>query len=78
MDNSPSHKSLKIREEIRKTTYSLLFSVPYRPKTNAVESWFSQFKHYFKLESSHLSFSDLKTYISNVIINIQSNIIKHI
>jgi transposase len=67
MDNSPSHKSLKIKEEINKTTNTLQFSVPYRPKTNAVESWFNQFKHYFKLDSSHLSFDSLKTHISNVI-----------
>ena len=46
------------------------FSVPYRPKTNAVESWFNQFKHYFKLDSSHLSFDSLKTHISNVILGI--------
>ena len=70
MDNSPSHKSLKIREEINKTTNTLQFSVPYRPKTNAVESWFNQFKHYFKLDSSHLSFESLKNHISNVISNI--------
>ena len=72
MDNSPSHKSLKIREEINKTTNTLLFSVPYRPKTNAVESWFNQFKHYFKLDSSHLSLNALNTHISNVIMNIPS------
>ena len=72
MDNSPSHKSLKIREEISKTTNTLQFSVPYRPKTNAVESWFNQFKHYFKLDSSHLSFESLKNHISNVIIKIPS------
>ena len=70
MDNSPSHKSLKIREEISKTTNSLHFSVPYRPKTNAVESWFNQFKHYFKLDSSHLSFNELKSHVSIIIQNI--------
>ena len=67
MDNSPSHKSLKIRDEISKTTNTLQFSVPYRPKTNAVESWFNQFKYYFKLDSSHLSFDSLKNHISNII-----------
>ena len=70
MDNSPSHKSLKIREEISKTTNYLQFSVPYRPKTNAVESWFNQFKYYFKLDSSYLSFESLKNHISNVITKI--------
>ena len=70
MDNSPLHKTLKIREVINKTSNTLHFSIPYRPKTNAVESWFSQFKHYFKLEFSYLSFQSLKTHISNVISNI--------
>lgn len=70
MDNSPSHKSLKMREEINKTTNTLHFSVPYKPKTNAVESWFSQFKHYFKLDSSFLSYNSLKNHINKVISNI--------
>ena len=63
MDNSPSHKSLKIRDEISKTTNSLHFSVPYRPKTNAVESWFNQFKHYLKL-SNFITFNELKKEVS--------------
>ena len=50
--------------------------VIYTGKTNAVERWFSQFKHYFKLDSSHLSFNALKTHISNVIINIPSKYYK--
>ena len=61
MDNSPSHKSLKIRDEISKTTNYLQFSVPYRPKTNAVESWFNQFKHYFRLSNnSAITYNELK------------------
>ena len=40
MDNSPSSKSLKIREEIRKTTNSLHFSVQNRPKTNIVYTYY--------------------------------------
>ena len=70
MDNSPSHKSLKIREETEKTTNILQFSVPYKPKTNAVESWFNKFKHYFKLDSSHLTFNSLKSHMSKVILGI--------
>ena len=38
MDTSPSQKSFKIRDEVSKKTNSFHFSVPFRPKTNAVES----------------------------------------
>ena len=61
MDNAGSHRNIIVKEKITKSKNTLLYSVPYRPKTNAVESWFSQFKHYFKLDSSHLSFNALKT-----------------
>ena len=43
---------------------SLLFSVPYRPKTNAIESWFSQFKHYF---NTGIEYKKLKKSVRAVI-----------
>lgn len=49
MDNRGAHKNECVKQTIQETNNSLLYSVPYRPKTNAIESWFSQFKHYFKL-----------------------------
>tara|TARA_B110000971_G_scaffold220020_1_gene262533 strand:+ start:1489 stop:1746 length:258 start_codon:yes stop_codon:yes gene_type:complete len=37
-----------------------LYSVPYKPKTNAIESWFSQFKHYFTSEiNSKVKYEDV-------------------
>ncbi len=39
MDNAGSH-----RNKTTKSGNKILHSVPYRPSTNAIESWFSQFK----------------------------------
>ena len=52
-----------MRKEINKTTNTLHFSVPYKPKTNAIESWFSQFKHYFVIENDALTYEQLKKHV---------------
>ena len=38
----------------------LIFSVSYRPKTNAIENYFSQLKHYFGYEIDKFDFENLK------------------
>ncbi len=60
MDNGGAHKKECVKETIEETNNSLLYSVPYRPKTNAIESWFSQFKHYFKHHETGISFPQSK------------------
>ena len=60
MDNGGSHKNKDIYEYIEKIGNKLLYSVPYRPKTNAIESWFSQFKSYFSHDDNVIEFTDLK------------------
>ena len=67
MDDGGAHKKEYVRDTINKTKNYLLYSVQYRPKTNAIESWFSQFKHYFKHDETVLSFSELKTSVRNAI-----------
>ena len=67
MDNGGAHKKECVKETIRETNNSLLYSVPYRPKTNAIESWFSQFKHYFKHGETGLSFLELKKSVKKAI-----------
>ena len=55
-------KNIEKTNEIKKikdTNNTLLYSVPYRPKTNAIESWFNQFKHYFQLQKGGISYEDL-------------------
>lgn len=51
--------SKDVREIIENNGNNLLFSVPYRPKTNAIESWFSQFKHYFQLSDTGIEYKEL-------------------
>ena len=60
MDNGGSHKNKLIKEKISQIDNYLLYSVPYKPKTNAIESWFSQFKHYFTGEiDSKVKYEDV-------------------
>jgi len=63
MDNGGSHKNKNIKDVILKSNNKLLYSVPYRPKTNAIGSWFSQFKHYFVIENDALTYEQLKKHV---------------
>ena len=61
MDNGGAHKSKNIKECVSESDNTLLYSVPYRPKTNAIESWFNQFKHYFRLSNNGaITYNELK------------------
>ena len=50
MDNGGSHKSKEIRKYIEENGNKLQYSVPYRPKTNAIENYFSQL-HLFSFQT---------------------------
>ena len=60
MDNGGPHKSSLIKSKITESKNTLQYSVLYRPKTNAIESFFNQFKHFYKLDDSSVSFVELK------------------
>lgn len=61
MDNDCVHKSKNIKECVSESNNTLLYCVPYRPKTNVIESWFNQFKHYFKLSNNGaIKYNELK------------------
>ena len=67
MDNGGAHKSKNIKECVSESDNTLLYSVPYRPKTNAIESWFNQFKHYFRLSNnSAITYNELKEKVKNL------------
>jgi len=79
MDNGGAHKSNLIKNVITSSQNTLLYSVlgetrwlcyPYRPKTNAIESWFNQFKHYFKYGSNSYTYIDLNKNVKKVIAKI--------
>ena len=68
MDNGGAHKSQKIKDIVKESKNNLLYSVPYRPKTNAIESWFNQFKYYFQLKCSGANtYSQLKVNVKDSI-----------
>ena len=68
MDNAGSHRNIIVKEAVSKTNNTLHYSVPYRPKTNAIETWFSQFKHYFiHQQRNKISYSDLKRIVKKAI-----------
>lgn len=62
LDNAPVHKTLIVRETIEASGNKLLYSVPYTPRTNPIENWFSQFKHYMKLDRT-LTIDEIKNSI---------------
>jgi len=66
MDNAPSHKSKIINEFISKTENKLHYSVPYKPSTNTIESWFSKFKHKM-ISWNGLTFIELKEGVKKTI-----------
>lgn len=42
-----------------------LYAIPYTPKTNAIENWFSQLKHYLK-KNGVLNYRDLHRSCCNI------------
>ena len=51
LDNARFHRSKEVKEYIEHIGNKYLYCVRYRPKTNAIENFFSQLKHYIKLTS---------------------------
>lgn len=60
MDNGGCHKSKLVKDIVITPKNKLQYSVPYKPKTNAIESWFNQFKYYYKQDEISTTFSDVK------------------
>lgn len=52
MDNAPAHRKEIVRSTIETSGNKLVYCVPYSPRTNSIESWFSQLKHYMKLDKT--------------------------
>jgi transposase len=82
MDNAGAHRNKIIKKYINNSGNQLQYSIPYKPKTNAIETWFSQFKHQLiQKQGKGVTFRHLKNIIKNVIISIDSqsytNIMKY-
>lgn len=66
MDNGSVHQSSQIKKLLNTKNIKLLYSVPYHPKTNDIESWFSKFKHYLKISQS-ATFQELQMEVKKAI-----------
>jgi hypothetical protein len=71
LDNAGSHNNELVKNKILETNNDYLFSVPYTPKSNAIESYFNQLKHYLKLNKQSSSFMEIKKNIKNAIKHIK-------
>lgn len=67
LDNAGSHNNDFIKKSIKKSGNDYLFSIPYSPETNSIESYFSQIKHKLKLNKKVLKYDELKTEVKNAI-----------
>ena len=59
MDNAMFHKSHLVRNAVKEGENTILYSVAYYPRSNPIEQYFSQLKHYIKKESP-IKFEDIK------------------
>ena len=50
MDNAGFHKTKEVKEEINKNN-GFLYSIPYYPRSNPIENFFSKLKYYIKKKS---------------------------
>ena len=52
LDNAPAHRSGAVKTAIESNGNKLVYCVPYTPRTNPIENWFSQLKSYMKRDKT--------------------------
>jgi hypothetical protein len=67
LDNAGSNRNNYVKDAITESNNEYLFSVPYTPKTNVVEMFFNQIKHYLKLNKKVIKFDELKKEVKKAI-----------
>lgn len=77
LDNAPAHRKQEVRTAIQNSGNQLIYSMPYTPRTNPIENWFSQLKHYMKLDRT-LSIPEIVQSIRNAIRQIRTESYLHI
>jgi transposase len=73
LDNAGSHNNDYVKQAIINSGNKYLFSVPYNPQVNAIENWFSQLKHYLKLNKRLLKYDELNKAIRKAISKIKTS-----
>jgi transposase len=76
LDNAGSHNNEYVKQAIINSGNKYLFTIPYTPKTNPIEQYFNQIKHYLKLNKKVLKYNDLVIEIKNAIKQVKKKIIK--
>jgi transposase len=66
MDNAMFHKSPAVKKAVAESNNIIQYTVPYYPRSNPIEQYFSQVKHYIKKESPIL-FDDIKKVVEKSI-----------
>tara|TARA_B110000908_G_scaffold15267_1_gene17416 strand:- start:745 stop:1512 length:768 start_codon:yes stop_codon:yes gene_type:complete len=76
-DNARSHIAKSVLESIKNSGNDYVLNIPYHPQTNPIESFFSELKHYIKLDSK-IEYNDLLKSIKKSIKKIKkSHYINH-
>tara|TARA_A100000164_G_C21741139_1_gene692355 strand:+ start:304 stop:822 length:519 start_codon:yes stop_codon:yes gene_type:complete len=73
LDNARAHNNNLVKQTIIDSGNKYLFTVPYTPKTNAIEMWFNQIKHTLKLNKKVLKFNELKLEVKKSIRKVKTN-----
>jgi transposase len=71
LDNGQIHKKESTKNIINNSGNYLIYTCPYHPRLNSIEQWFSQVKHYMKLDKT----TNLKSLKSDI--NLKSRIRKN-
>ncbi|NBR62186.1 MAG: hypothetical protein EBT86_11250 [Actinobacteria bacterium] len=70
MDNAMFHKSPEVKKAVADSKNTIQYTVPYYPRSNPIEQYFSQMKHYLKKESP-ISFTDIKKVVEKSIAKVK-------
>ena len=65
MDNAGFHKTQDVKQEIQKRN-GFLYSIPYYPRSNPIENFFSKLKYYIK-KKSPLTYQQINNTIEDAI-----------
>jgi transposase/transposase-like protein len=76
MDNAIFHKSDIVRDAVKESKNTIQYSVAYYPRSNPIEQFFNQLKHYIKKESP-ISYEDITTSIRKAITKIKETHLKN-
>ena len=66
MDNASSHRTQRVKDTIINSNNDYVYILPYQHGLNTIERFFSQLKHYMKLEEP-MNFNEIKKSIGNSI-----------